>query len=278
MSTHAHSRSGTGIAYRRFGSGPPILLLHGLPGSGASWLQVAELLSDRHELVVPDLLGFGASAKPASLPELHASAQADVIAGLLEELAIERVAVVGHDFGGPVAVELAGRHPAVVSHLGVLATNLFPDTPIPFPLSTATWPLLGRAARRLLFSRPSLRMMLRTGTGRPRIALDPSGYLGDAGQRRAIHTIFEGSLTSLHELYTPVERHARAIDVPTFAGWGTRDPFFSIKHGERTAAALSTTLRLYHAAGHFLPEERPHEIARDLAALVSSTPIANTRA
>ena len=276
MSTREHSRSRTGIAYRRFGSGPPILLLHGLPGSGASWLQVAKLLSGRHELVLPDLLGFGASAKPASLPELRASAQADALAGLLGGLAIEPVAVVGHDFGGPVAVELAGRHPGLVSHLGVLATNLFPDTPIPFPLSTAAWPLLGRVARRLLFSQPSLRMMLRTGTGRPRVALDPSVYLGDAAQRRAIHTIFAGSLTSLHELYAPVERHARAIDVPTFAGWGTRDPFFSVKEGERAAAALSTTLRLYNDAGHFLPEERPHEVARDLAALVSTTPIDET--
>ena len=252
------------------------MLLHGLPGSFASWLQVAELLSDRHELVVPDLLGFGASAKPASLPELHISAQADALAGLLEELAIERVALVGHDFGGPVAVELAGRHPGLVSHLGVLATNLFPDTPIPFPLSTVTWPLLGRPARRLLFSRLSLHMMLRAGTGRPRVALNPSTYLGDAGQRSAIRTIFGGSLTSLHELYAPVERHARAIGVPTFTGWGTRDPFFSVEQGERTAAALSTTLRVYDDAGHFLPEERPHEVARDLAALVSTTPIDET--
>ena len=157
MALTTDGRSRAGIAYRRVGTGTPILLLHGLPGSSASWLPVADRLSDQHQLVIPDLLGFGASARPTSLSELHATAQAEAIAELLTELEMDRLAVVGHDFGGPVALELSDRHPMLVTHLGVLATNLFPDTPIPFPLAAATWPLIGRPARGLLFSRPSLR-------------------------------------------------------------------------------------------------------------------------
>lgn len=120
----------------------------------------------------------------------------------------------------------------------------------------------------MLFSRASLRMMLRTGTGRPRVRLDPATYLGDADQAHSIRTIFAGSLSSLRELYEPIERYARTISVPIFVGWGTRDPFFPVTQGERAAAALSTPLRLYPDAGHFLPEERAPDIAGDIALLV----------
>jgi pimeloyl-ACP methyl ester carboxylesterase len=278
MTIASTGRSEAGISYWRLGSGPPILLLHGLPGSATSWLAVAQRLAAWHELIVPDLLGFGASAKPTSLAQLHAAGQADALAQLLDELALDRVVVVGHDFGGPVAVQLAGRLPGRLTHLGLLATNLFPDTPIPFPLSVVNWPVIGRTAERLLFSRASLRIMLRTGTGRPRVRLDPSTYLGDADQARSIRTILAGSLSSLRELYEPVERYARTISVPTFVGWGTRDPFFPVAQGERAAAALSTSLRLYPDAGHFLPEERAAEIASDLALLAQMTNQANRRA
>lgn len=264
-------RSLGGIAYRRFGSGLPILLVHGLPGSAASWSGVAEWLSDRHELILPDLLGFGASDKPTSLASLHAAGQAEALGHLLDELGLERIAVVGHDFGGPVAVYLAGRYPERVTQLALFATNLFPDTPIPFPLSLVNAPIVGQAAQRVVFSRASLRMMLRTGTGRPRIRLDPTAYLGDADQVRAIQTIFAASLSSLVELYEPVARYAGMITVPTLVGWATRAPFFPVAEGERAAAALCTSLRLYADAGHFLPEERSHEVADDIALLLQRT-------
>jgi pimeloyl-ACP methyl ester carboxylesterase len=226
-------------------------------------------MGHEHLLVVPDLLGFGASAKPEGLHELHALGQARALASMLDELGIEQFAVVGHDFGGPVALCLAGLRPASLTHLGLFATNAFPDTPVPFPLSTVTWPVLGGLSRRLLFSRPSLRMMLRTGAGRPRPALDEAVYLGGADQLRSIRTIFAGSLRALDELYRPVEAQLARVDVPVLVGWGDRDPFFPVAQGERTASALGTALRIYPGAGHFLPGERPDEVASDIARLVA---------
>jgi pimeloyl-ACP methyl ester carboxylesterase len=263
--------SRSGLSYRLSGAGPALLLLHGLPGSGAVWLPIAKRLGHEHFLIVPDLLGFGASAKPEGLDELHALGQAHALASLLDELGVEHVAVVGHDFGGPVALHLAGLRASSVTHLGLFATNAFPDTPVPFPLSTVTWPVLGGLSRRLLFSRFSLRMMLRTGAGRPRPVLNGATYLGDAGQLRSIRTIFEGSLSALGELYRPVEAQLARVDVPVLVGWGDRDPFFPVAHGERTAAVLGTTLRIYPRAGHFLPEERPEDVAADITRLLALT-------
>ena len=245
-----------------------VLLLHGIPGSGAAWRPVAAHLSGDFNVVVPDLLGFGGSARPAALRALHAAGQAAAIGQLLDELGTGPVVVVGHDFGGPVALTLLSQRPDQVRGLGLLAANTFTDTPIPFPLSAVTWPVVGQISAAVLFSRPALAMMLSSGVGRPRCRLADADYVGDRRQQRAIRTIFRGSLTRLAELYRPIQDQLDRVDVPTFVGWGDRDPFFSVAHGERTAAAVGAPLRIYADAGHFLPAERPVDVAADIASLV----------
>lgn len=176
--------------------------------------------------------------------------------------------VVGHDFGGPVALCLLATAPERVSGLGPMATNTSPDTPIPFPLSTIFWPIVGRVAASGLFSRPSLQLMLRTGDGSPQVRLDPATYLADADQLRRIRTIFEDSLRHLPELFHPVQLALKAADVPGFVLWGDRDPFFAIETGKRTAAAFGVPLTRLEGAGHFLPAERPEEVVKAVFSLL----------
>jgi pimeloyl-ACP methyl ester carboxylesterase len=169
-----------------------------------------------------------------------------------------------------VALELARQRSDLVAALGLLATNAFTDTPIPFPLSLVTRPFVGPIARRLLFSAPSLRMMLRQGVGDDAPPPNSASSLGDRAQRHAIATIFAGSLTRLAELYGPVERQLTELDIPVHVGWGDHDPFFDIPQGQRTAQAAGTELRIYDGAGHFLPHERPAEVAADILRLTSA--------
>jgi pimeloyl-ACP methyl ester carboxylesterase len=257
------------IAVRCSGEGaPPVVLLHGIPGSGRTWTQVGELLGSRHRIVVPDLVGFGGSARCRDVEALHAEGQATALAEVLSRVGVRRAVLVGHDFGGPVALTLARRSPDLVAALGLLATNTFGDTPIPFPLSVVTWPGVGSTAARALFSGPALRLMMRRGVGRPAPEIDLEAAVGDRHQRRAIRLVFEASLTRLVDLYRPIQEGLGNIDVPTLVGWGERDPFFSVDQGRRTAAAVpGARFRLYGGAGHFLPEERPHEVASDVAQL-----------
>ena len=260
---HGHKR-----AFTISGDGPPLLLLHGIPGNGATWLQTAQILSSDFDLIIPDLIGFGKSQRTLEPSSLHAAAQAEALVNLLKELEIDSVAVAGHDFGGPIALLLHRHQRHSISHLALFATNTFTDTPIPFPLSMINYPGLTDLVAPLLFSRTALGAMLRMGTGSPRTKLDQANYLGDAAQVRAIREIFVSSLTNIAELYEPVQTQLSNVRIPCLVGWGDKDPFFSLEQGYRTAKILGVTLRVYSNAGHFLPEERPHELAADLRNLI----------
>lgn len=265
-------RASNGIAYRRVGDGPTVVLVHGIPGQGLAWERVEADLSASFNVVTPDLVGFGESDRPdnPTIDNVGPAAQALALAGLLDEIGVRNATVVGHDFGAPVGVLLAAARPALVSALSLLAGNAFPDTPIPFPLSLTNAPVIGGLFSRLLFSTPSLAFMLRQGTGPNSAPPDAGVYLGDRRQQRAIGVIFSGALTRLEELYTPVAAALQDIDMPVLIGWGDKDPFFPVEQGERTASVANGRLRLFEGAGHFLPHECPTEVAREIASLATS--------
>ena len=265
-------RAGNGMAYRRGGSGSTIVLLHGIPGQGRAWDGVEAALDGSFDVVAPDLIGFGASDGPSrpTVDIVGPAAQASGVAALLDDLGVRGATVVGHDFGAPVAALLAAARPDLVVALSWLSGNAFPDTPIPFPLSLANAPVMGGLFSRLLFSAPSLRLMLSRGTGPGSPPPDAAVYIGDRRQQRTIAAIFSGALTRLAELYSPVAAALEDITVPVLVGWGDRDPFFPVEQAERTAAVSRARLRIFEGAGHFLPHECPTEIAREIARFATS--------
>ena len=102
------------------GDGPPLLLLHGLGGSGRYWAGLAPLLADRRMLIAPDLAGFGRSDKPRL--EYTGDFHLDTIDSLLAGLHVEgQLALAGHSMGGILAALLACRHPAAAESLAVVA-------------------------------------------------------------------------------------------------------------------------------------------------------------
>jgi haloalkane dehalogenase len=114
------------LGYRELGSGPAVLLLHGWPTSSLLWRGVMPAIARANRVVALDLPGFGASDKPADgrydFPDFE-----HAIDGLLDRLAIDRVAVAGHDLGGPIAVHWALENPDRVSALALLNTLLYPE-------------------------------------------------------------------------------------------------------------------------------------------------------
>jgi pimeloyl-ACP methyl ester carboxylesterase len=131
------------------GAGPPLLLIHGLGGSGRYWQAVAGALADQYHVIAPDLAGFGGSTKGAGRYERQA--HLDDLDAAVHELAPEdRIVVAGHSLGGVLAALWAGRARGRVAALAVIAAP-YPGTGAvagPPPGSQAAAGGLRRAARR----------------------------------------------------------------------------------------------------------------------------------
>jgi haloacetate dehalogenase len=113
----------TTIFVRIYGSGTPLLLLHGFPQTHLMWRSVAPLLARRFSVVCADLRGYGRSGCPPSAPD-HAPyakrALAKDMVAVMERLGFGRFSVAGHDRGGRVAYRMALDHPDRVERLAVL--------------------------------------------------------------------------------------------------------------------------------------------------------------
>ncbi|MBI5283831.1 MAG: alpha/beta hydrolase [Chloroflexi bacterium] len=272
LNEHLATIDGTPLLVRSGSTGAAdVVLLHGIPGSGRSWDAVVERLPDDLRPIVPDLAGFGGSGRSLNLARIHAEGQAAMLEAALAACGARTPILVGHDFGGPVALRLLMRRPDAYRGLILMSTNAFPDTPVPFPLSLVRAPLLSGVAARLLFSRFALAGMCRFGAKHGKV--DAAAALGDAAQTAAIRTIFAGSLRNLAELYGPIERALPELRVPALVAWGDRDPFFPPSQAERTANAIpGARLHILEGCGHFLPEEDPASVAALIAEFARSLP------
>jgi 3-oxoadipate enol-lactonase len=115
------------LAYERMGKGNPLMLIHGYPLDHTSWNEVASLLENEFDVILPDLRGFGQSTTfetPYTMSDM-----ADDLAGLLDHLKIEKVALAGHSMGGYVALAFAKKYPQRVSGLGLVSSQAAADSP-----------------------------------------------------------------------------------------------------------------------------------------------------
>lgn len=256
------------LTFDRFGTeGPAVVLLHGIPGWRGTFAQVGAKLGRRCRVFAPDLMGFGDSDEA---PEnAHASEHATSIANMAEALGLEPFHLVGFDFGGPTAVELASQARAKIRSLTLVSTNLFPDTPIPPPLGIARVPILGEAFFRLAFGKLGLMVMWRAAVA-DRAAFPFRRYRASLGTNtiRSTRRIFLASMRDLPGLYSNVERVARSLDLPSLVLWGDKDPFFPVSVGERTAAVVNGEFKVLQSCGHFAPEEHPEQVAGEILRLI----------
>jgi esterase len=128
------------------GSGPPLVVLHGLFGSRANWRSVARALSATHTVVSVDLRNHGASPWA---DEMDYPSMADDVRRLIEGLGLERPALLGHSMGGKTAMALALMHPQQVDRLIVvdIAPVPYADTLTPFVDAMRSIDLAAAASR-----------------------------------------------------------------------------------------------------------------------------------
>jgi len=271
------------IHVRRAGSGPPLLLLHGYPQTHAMWHRIAPALAEDFTVVLTDLRGYGASSKPASLPDhwpYTKRAMARDQVAVMHALGFDRFAVCGHDRGGRVGYRMALDHPERVTRLAVL--DIVPTGEVlmradrAFGLGYWHWFFLAQPA-------PTPERM---------IGADPDAYYRHfdadffdpeavAAYRRAaddpdtIRAMCEdyragAGLDVEHDLAD--KNHRRRIACPLLALWGGRwylEDWYDVLGIWREWADDVGGRAI--DAGHYLAEERPDDVLGELRGFFATT-------
>ena len=273
------------------GKGSPLLLLHGIPETHILWRKVAPMLQQDHFLVIPDLRGYGDSGKPPGRADhfgYSKRAMAQDMVEVMKHLGFEQFAVAGHDRGGRASHRMALDHPEALTKLVILdivptyllyqnITKEFATVfyhwfllvqPPPFPET-----LVANSAEYFLKS-----TLLWLG-GHP--ITDPipdwlgpeafSEYLRCFRNPDSIHAICEDYRAAASiDLEHDKADLDKKIECPLLVLWSERGPFHRMYDvlqtwKDRARDAKGKPL----PTGHFLPEQLPEEMTRELKSFLS---------
>jgi pimeloyl-ACP methyl ester carboxylesterase len=264
------------------GQGPALLLIHGIGDSSATWSQLIPALARNHTVVVPDLLGHGASDKPRA--DYAVAAYANGMRDLLSILGIDRASIVGHSLGGGIAMQLAYQYPERCERLVLVSTGGVSRDVHPFlrlaaaPAAGLALPLLDLGATRTAV-RGALHLLRRLNTDAGRDADDflrVFDALPDGSSRRAFLRTVRAAVDWRGQHVTMLDRAYLAADLPTMIVWGKRDVVVPYSHALVAHAALpGSRLETFEDAGHFPHHSDPARFVRVLAEFFATTPPAS---
>ncbi|MFE3683508.1 alpha/beta fold hydrolase [Streptomyces sp. NPDC059095] len=269
-------------AYRTAGQGPPVVLIHGIGDSSATWTEVIPGLARRYTVLAPDLLGHGASDRPRA--DYSVAAYANGLRDLLGVLGVERATLVGHSLGGGVAMQFAYQYPESTERLVLVGAGGVGREVNPV-LRAATLP--GAEPVLALLARPAMRrparlvieLMRLLGTD---LGLDAPDLLGlvDALPDARSRSVFVRTLRSVvdphGQVVTMLDRCYLTAGMPTLLIWGSRDSVVPPSHGRRAHAAMpGSRLEVFEGAGHFPFHTDPARFLALVEDFIATTPPAD---
>jgi pimeloyl-ACP methyl ester carboxylesterase len=256
---------------------PVLVLVHGMAGSSGTWQAVLPALADRYRVLAPDLLGHGASDKPAQ--DYSLGAHANVLRDLLVALDVERATVVGHSLGGGVAMQLAYQHPERCERLVLVSSGgLGPEVSwllraLTLPGAEYLMPLIFPSFVRDAGNAVSRRLH-RLGFRAPRLEQEWRSYISltDADNRLSFVRTLRSVVGPGGQTVSALDRLYLASHLPTLILWGGRDRMIPAHHALAAQEALpGSRLVLFEDAGHFPHTEDPVRFVEAIAEFVDST-------
>lgn len=273
VTVHGHRR-----AYVRTGSGPALLLLHGLACDHTTWDPVIDRLSRTHTVIAPDLLGHGRSAKPRA--DYSVGGYANGMRDLLTILGIDQTTVVGHSFGGGVAMQFAYQFPERTSRvllessggLGPEVTPLLKAVTLPGfqqAMGLTTLPGVRQATT------TTMRLLARTGLPLTRDLGEVASIVesfSDARSRAAIQHVVRSVVDWRGQIVTMSDRAYLTEAMPMCLVWGDHDAVIPARHLDN-AVALAPQIRaeIIADSGHFPHKDHPDVFADILEDFVRTT-------
>lgn len=266
------------VAYRLAGSGPPIILIHGITSSSETWASVAPALAQRYTVLAPDLLGHGDSAKPRG--DYLMGAFASGVRDLSVTLGIGPATIVGHSLGGGVAMQFSYQFPERSHRLALVSSGGLGREVHSFlraatlPGSELVIPLL--ASDRLLSAGRAIgRSLDRLGVRLANDALEMArghASLHDSETRAAFVQTLRASVDPTGQRVRATDRLYLATQLPLLIVWGARDRIIPVAHGHRAHDLVAgSRLELFEDAGHFAHLDEPVRFAATLEQWIEST-------
>ena len=271
------SLHGRALSYVKAGSGPVLLLIHGMAGTYETWQAVIEPLAQRHTVIALDLPGHGASEGGAGDYSLGSLAAG--LRDLLITLGHERATLVGHSLGGGIAMQFAYQFPEITERLVLVSSG---------GLGPEVNPVLRAAAL------PGANLFIAATAGPGRVAgaalarglatvgLRPSadvaelarGYasLADAPRRSAFLATLRAVVGTEGQRVDAGDRLYLAEGVPVMIIWGRRDRIIPVTHAEHAHEAIpDSRLEIFDAAGHMPQLEVPARFVAVLERFLEET-------
>ncbi|MEO7156387.1 MAG: alpha/beta fold hydrolase [Vicinamibacterales bacterium] len=251
------------MSYVDEGEGETVLLIHGTPTWSFEYRHIIGAFSNRFRCIAPDHLGFGRSSRPGAFaytPEAHAAALHEFV----ECLALDRITLVVHDFGGPIGLPLALERNSRVSRVIMMNTWAWPLDDDPQMARGAR--LIGGAFGRFLYryANASLKLIMPSAYGN-RKKLTPeihARYLEVFEDRDArvlvLHALAKSLLASRAHFQSLLDRIDALDHLPVLIVWGMKDSAFKPYQLARWRSLLpNATVVEIPRAGHWPHEEEP---------------------
>ena len=270
---HGHRR-----AYLRTGSGPAVLLLHGLGCDHTTWAPVIESLARTHTVIAPDLLGHGQSDKPRA--DYSIGGYANGMRDLLTYLEVDRVTVVGHSLGGGVAMQFAYQFPERTERLVLVAPGGFGPEVTP-AIRVVTTPgfhqVMGVLAMPGLLQVGAGGLRLLAATRMPRLrdlaeVADIYESFADPQTRAAIRHVVRAVVDWKGQVITMADRAYLTEEMPMCVIWGADDQVIPARHAENARAlAPDARVEVVPNAGHFPHKDHPQRFVKIVREFIRST-------
>lgn len=270
---HGHRR-----AFRRTGTGPALLLVHGLGCDSSTWLPVLPALAEHFTVIAPDLLGHGASDKPRA--DYSLGGYANGMRDLLTLLGVDKATVVGHSFGGGVAMQFGYQFPERTERLVLVAPGgMGPEVSVLLRALTLPGAGLALAAAGVVPARPfvrtGLRALSRTGLAHLRDLDEVAGIytlMCDPAARQAIRHVARQVIDWRGQVVTMTDRAYLTRLMPMCVLWGEQDRVIPVGHARTVEAyAPGAEVHVIERSGHFPHKDHPAQFVRTVLDFVATT-------
>jgi pimeloyl-ACP methyl ester carboxylesterase len=241
--------------------GELVLLLHGFPQTSLSWRhQLGALAAAGYLAVAPDQRGYSPGARPADVGEYRFERLVGDVLGFADALDVERFHLVGHDWGGALAWQVAGRHPERLRTV----TSVSTPHPGAFRRSIQEGEQRDKSSYILFFRSPEAEPFFLDNDAAGLRALYTASGLSDDAVEEYVRVLTQpGAMTSALNWYRAADlglvEGLGPITTPTMYVWSTFDPALGRDAAEATAAQVEGPYRfeVLEGVSHWIPEEAP---------------------